>query len=315
MVPLSNLVFENAIKSAELSEGTKTSYLKQLRMALKYFGDSYSFILKHPFAVKKKLEDLVTKGTLSFNSAKSLVIVLISLFKHARNAKQLTMTKEAEELYVEWTQILNEYNLKSDLISEKNQFSEKELEGFVEFEEWKAKEKDLRSSEIGSLRHLLVAFHTLITPLRGGDLAVVRIVAPTSPMVKKSTDNILVWAGEDKPSTLIIRDHKTRNKYPALKRDIPLVLRQAIALSLKDEPRLYLFVDSRGLKWNRNSFMTWKSNTLKEIFNKPVTTNLARHAYVNATRSSADSLQDERTRADEMGHSLDMHQKYRRIQK
>lgn len=320
MVLLSDLVFENAIKSAEVSEGTKKSYLKQLSMVKNLFSSTqyttYHKILQHPSAAKKLIRSRVSDGTLSLNSARTIVTCLVSLFKHAESTGDLNMTEEVRALHDEWTDILKEYNDKVNELSEKNEFSQREKEGFVPFEEWEAKEKELRETELGSLRHLLVAFHTLVTPLRGGDLAVVKLVPPSSPLAKedsKSKENVLVWAGADKESTLMIRDHKTRSTYPVLTRTLPVPLRRAIAQSLKDQKRTLLFVDGQGKQWVRNSFMTWKANTLRDTFGKPVTTNLARHAFVNATRSTTESIADERKRAEEMGHSLAMHQKYRRI--
>lgn len=319
MLLLSDTVFENAIKSAGLSEGTKTSYLKQLHMVKALFdGKTYFQILSHPNSAKKLFADKVADGTVSLNSARTLVTCLVSLFKHAENSGDWTSNEELRTLHDEWTDILSTYNEKVSTESEKNQFSKREREGYVDYEEWADKEKELRNSEPGSLRYLLVALHTLVTPLRGGDLAVVSFVSPSSPLAKetsKTKENVLVWAGADKPATLLIRDHKTRTSYPVLTRELPLPLRRAIALSLKEQPRDYLFVDGHGKKWIRNSFMTWKANTLRDLFGKPVTTNLARHAYVNATRSTTDSIAEERKRAEEMGHSLAMHQKYRRIDK
>lgn len=317
MLLLSDTVFENAIKSAELSEGSIISYLKQLRMAKELFGQkTYHQILSKPEAAKRLFEDAVSNETISLNTARTIVTCLVSLFKHAENAGQLSNTAEVKQLHDEWTTILGIFNERVSYISEKNLFSKRERQGYVDYDEWAEKEQELRNSEPGSLRHLLVAFHTLVTPLRGGDLAVVTIVPPTSPLAKEtspSKENVLVWAGEDKPSKLLIRDHKTRTSYPVLTRDLPLPLRRAIALSLKEHPRELLFVDSNDKKWVRNSFMTWKSATLRDLFGKPVTTNLARHAYVNATRSNTDSIAEERRRAREMGHSLAMHQKYRRV--
>jgi len=320
MVPLSDLVFENAIKSAKVSDGTKKSYLKQLSMVKNLFSSSsyttFHKILTHPSAAKKLIRNKVNDETISLNSARTIVTCLVSLFKHAENAGELKMTTENKELHDEWTEILSEYNQEVITLSEKNEFSEREKEGFVSMEEWNDKENELRDSELGSLRHLLVAFHTLITPLRGGDLAVVKIVPPSSPLASpdsKSKENVLVWSGVDSESTLLIRDHKTRSSYPVLTRKIPVPLKRAIAQSLKDQPRSLLFVDSHGNKWVRNSYMTWKANTFRDLFGKPVTTNLVRHAFVNAKRSAIESIADERRRAEEMGHSLEMHQKYRRI--
>lgn len=319
MLLLSDTVFENAIKSARLSEGTKTSYLKQLTMVKALFEASpYKTIyqvLIHPQEAKRWIESKVRNESLSLNSARSLVICLLSLFKHTESSGNWTQTEELRTLHTEWSEIVHEYNAKTLGESEKNEFSERERDAYVDFDEWIDMEKKLQQTEPGSLRHLLVAFHTLITPVRGGDLAVVSIIPPTSPLATKSTENVLVWAGADKPATLLIRDHKTRVKYPVLKRELSLPLRRAIAQSLKEQPRKYLFVDSSGDRWIRNSFMTWKANTLRDLFGKSVTTNLARHAFVNATHSTTDSIATERKRAEQMGHSLEMHQRYRKIDK
>jgi hypothetical protein len=315
---LSNEVFENAIKSANgLSDASKTSYLKQLRQALKLIQPQYHLILGDPSTSNATLKLLVEKQSISQNTARSIIAALLSLFKHV--PESIWMRGEKARLQTEWASILEEHNKKVIDWTEQNLLSPREEEGWVSLKEWQAKEYELRSAEPGSYRHLLVAFHVLMTPLRGGDLSLVQFVTPTDPLAdetKKDTKDVLTWSGPDKPSRLLIRSHKTRKSFPVLVRELSKDLRSVVAMSLKLHPkREYLFMSSAGKPWSRSAFLAWKTRTLHELFSRPVTTNLARHAYVTSKKTQNESIASQRKDASEMGHSLKTHNEYRKLVK
>jgi len=304
----SNEVYENAIKSANgLSDASKTSYLKQLRQALKLLKPRYTDILLDPEGSNSKLNSLVKSKTISQNTARSIVAALLSLFKHATAPKGVQP---------DWTKVLEEHNKKVTDWTEQNRLTPREEEGWLTHDQWIAKEKELRRDQPGSQTHLIVAFHALTTPLRGGDLFDVKLVKPSDPDADESKggkQDVLVWQGVDKPSRLLIRSHKTRKQYPVLVRELPVELRRIVDESLKLNPRTYLFVNAKGKPWSRSSFLAWKSKTFLDVFHKPVTTNLARHAYVTSSKSKNESIADQRKKALEMGHSLQTHNEYRKI--
>ena len=316
MVRQSNDVFENAIKSANgLSEGTKKSYLKQLREAAHLLQPNYIDILEDPDRANRTLKSLVESKSISQNTARAIVAALISLFKHTPKS-DLWMRGDNEGLRGEWSRVLEENNQKVTDWTEQNRLSTREEANWVDHKSWLSMEKELRDRERGSLRHLLVAFHSLMAPLRGGDLSNVEIVPSSNPLADEDADtntSVLVWDGPTKPAKLLIREHKTRAYYPVLVREIPAEIKLSIAQSLKDQPRTMLFVNSHGGPWSRNSFLTWKAKNFQELFGKAVTTNLARHAYITSFKDKDESIADQRKRATEMGHSLKTQGEYRKI--
>jgi hypothetical protein len=323
---LSDDVFENAIKSAKISTNSIVSYLKQLRMAKRIFltskknmdnGKTFSTILNDPEKFIKIVKSLMSAKRISLNTARVVTGALTSLFKHLYSSGSLDMTKETEKLHAVWVEYLKEFQHEVLKIQESNKMSEREKASWVEYSDWEKKEKELREEEEGSLTHLLIAFHALLTPLRGGDYASIEIVPSTDRAANVNSNaggNVLVWDGVDRPSKILIRNHKTRSKYPVLIRELPQVLKKSIAVSLKERPRSYLFTDFQNNPWNsRDAFIKWKARTFEEVFGKPTSTNIARHAYVTASRSLEDSVADEKKRADSMGHGLGRHYEYRKI--
>ena len=321
---ISDHVFTNAVMSAnQLTKESKRSYLKQLRQVKKILknrtfktsvpktsADSFYYILMHPKQVFTVYETLLDNDKISLNSAKANMVALASLIKRAEESE--IATDELKEKQKYWVRNVRILNAKSQKVIENNILSKREKESWVTFPQWLETEKRLRDSEPGSYGHLLVAFHSLVAPMRGGDLSKVKIVQSEDPD-SKSKQNILIWNGPKKPATLLIRSHKTSKRWPVLTRDLPDVLKESIDKSLKEKPREYLFEMESGKPWSKASFLVWKNREFQRIFDKPVTTNIARHAYVNAQEMIPQSIATRREQAESMGHSLRTRDEYRRI--
>lgn len=321
---ISDHVFTNAVMSAnQLTKESKRSYLKQLRQVKKILknrtfktsvpktsADSFYYILMHPKQVFTVYETLLDNDKISLNSAKANMVALASLIKRAEESE--IATDELKEKQKYWVRNVRVLNAKSQKVIENNILSKREKESWVTFPQWLETEKRLRDSEPGSYGHLLVAFHSLVAPMRGGDLSKVKFVQSEDPD-SKSKQNILIWNGPKKPATLLIRSHKTSKRWPVLTRDLPDVLKESIDKSLKEKPREYLFEMESGKPWSKASFLVWKNREFQRIFDKPVTTNIARHAYVNAQEMIPQSIATRREQAESMGHSLRTRDEYRRI--
>jgi hypothetical protein len=321
---ISDHVFTNAVMSAnQLTKESKRSYLKQLEQVKrnvkgktfksttpKIYSDTLYYILMHPKQVMSIYEDLLKKNTISLNSAKSNMVALASLIKRAEESEIATPELVEKQKY--WVRNVRVLNAQTQKIIEKNTLSEREKEAWVPFSDWLATEKKMRISEPGSYGHLLVAFHTLVAPMRGGDLSKVKIVKSEDPDTK-SKQNILIWNGPKEPAKLIIRSHKTSKKWPLLTRDLPQELKDTIDISLKTTPRDYLFEMESGKPWTKASYLVWKNREFQRIFDKPVTTNIARHAYINAQDMIPRSIEARRRQAESMGHSLRTQDEYKRI--
>lgn len=321
---ISDHVFTNAVMSAnQLTKESKRSYMKQLdqvKRALKNkefktstpksSAGTFYYILLHPKQVMSVYDDLVKKKKISLNSAKSNLVALASLIKRAQEAD--IITPELQEKQKDWVKNVRVLNTESQKIIERNILSEKEKDAWVPFSTWLETEKKMRLSEQGSYPHLLVAFHTLVAPPRGGDLSKVKIVQSEEPTTK-SKQNVLIWNGPKEPATLLIRSHKTSKKWPILTRLLPDELKESLDISLKKTPRNYLFEMESGKPWSKASFLVWKNRTFQQIFDKPVTTNIARHAFINAQDSVPRSIEVRKLQADSMGHSLRTQDEYKRI--
>lgn len=321
---ISDHVFTNAVMSAnQLTKESKRSYLKQLEQVKrtmkgkvfksstpKIYADTLYYILMHPKQVMTVYEDLLKKNSISLNSAKSNMVALASLIKRAEESEIATPELSEKQKY--WVRNVRVFNAQSQKIIEKNTLSEKEKEAWVPLSEWLETEKKMRISEPGSYGHLLVGFHSLVAPMRGGDLSKVKIVKTEEPD-SKSKQNILIWNGPKEPAKLIVRSHKTSKKWPVLTRDLPQDLKNIIDLSLKANPREYLFEMETGKPWTKASYLVWKNREFQRIFDKPVTTNIARHAYINAQDMIPRSIEARRRQAESMGHSLRTQDEYKRI--
>lgn len=311
---ISDHVFLNAVMSANsLTDASKMSYMKHLRQVKKNipppYNASYYQMILHPKEVMNDVTRLIRENRISLNTGKAHVVSLAMLIKRA-NENGIT-TEAMQAVQKDWIDNVNKINGRVISNIEENKLSKREEEGWVDFDEWKDVEKTLREKDEGSQPHLLVAFHTLITPPRGGDLASVKIVRSGDPYTKKNK-SFLIWDGIGKPATLVIRDHKTSRKFPSLRQTLPGTLMHSIEVSLKNNPRDYLF-ESDGKPYKRGIFINWKNREFKRLFGKPVTTNIARHAYVNHQESKPRSIKEKRAEADAMGHSLSTHNEYRKL--
>jgi len=321
---ISDHVFTNAVMSAnQLTKESKRSYLKQLKQVKKimkskvfqttvprYQADTLYYVLMHPKQVMELYENLVTTKKISLNSAKSNLVALASLIKRAQEFE--IATDELLQKQKLWVSNVKTLNDQSQKIIERNKLSDREKEAWVPFSEWLDVEKKMRLTEPGSYPHLLVAFHTLVAPSRGGDLSKVKVITSEDPTTK-SKQNVLIWNGPKERATLLIRSHKTSKKWPILTRDLPSELKDALEISFQKTPRKYLFEMDEGKLWKKDSFLVWKNREFQRIFNKPVTTNIARHAYINAQDIIPRSIEARRIQAESMGHSLRTQDEYKRI--
>ncbi len=150
--------------------------------------------------------------------------------------------------------------------------------------------------------------------MRRGDFGLVHIVAPDSPLAADEHTNVIIWGGEaGQPSTILLKRHKTWRLKGTLSKPLPPSVRAIIEASLKALPRSTLFVSelTRQPYNSEASYLAWACRT--SAFNRHVTTNGARHAFLSALDSSRVSTTDLELLAAEMGHSLAAQRAYFRL--
>jgi site-specific recombinase XerD len=111
---------------------------------------------------------------------------------------------------------------------------------------------------------------------------------------------------------LVITDFKTAKKYDKLEQDIPPELMRQITLSITNEPRQYLFVNRFKKPFERPQYSNWANRVLSEIFGKPITLTILRHAYCSKLDFNA-PLRSLEAISKRMGHDVTTQKRYQWI--
>lgn len=297
-------IFRLVDASPSLSNGSKIAYKKQLQSLKKAVGYDISKIILHPLGVE--LLDTAFATKIAYTNAVNSLFKRDKEFSQEVGADTGLLDYVGEDARKKWADLLKQLHVQRETLVDMNVRSQREKENWVSKKEWKEMDENLSMTERGSQTQLLVAFHTQIPPPRGGDLAQVRICDDEKECPE---GNIIIISGSN--PRLIIRDHKTRRKYGAIVIKLPSSLEQDVYVSLEAQPREYLFVNSHNEMYpTRDAFMTWKSNTFKRLFNRDVTTNIARREYATSEDMNA-PLHKLKESAKAMGHSVETHHAYR----
>lgn len=287
--------------SNAISPKTKQSYRKHLRSLKSHFpGTDIAQIIERPSAV--------TALHVSDSLKSAYATVVLSLYKRAREFGTPLDPKYYDAWSAVQTQAYDTYLKKV----ESNALTREESENWASWDEWKDMDELLSKEEPGSQTQLLVAFHVRIVPLRGGDLTYVRFCNDKD--MDKIKGNIITNITNSSPSVLYIREHKTAKTYGTLTREIHEDLKKEVRMSYFKNPREFLFVRPDGKGYTSTSaFIDWKRNVFRRLFDRNVTTNSARHAYVSSGDFNLLSVAQQKERALEMGHSFTTHHDYRKL--
>lgn len=127
----------------------------------------------------------------------------------------------------------------------------------------------------GSIDKLLIGFYTYIPPVRA-DLYSTQLLKlnehPTHPNYIHYSEN---------KSYLKLTDFKTSSLYKSIDYELPSELHTQLMLSLKQNPRTFLFELKPGQPFNRKTFSEWTTKKLTSIFKTEFTITLFRHIYIS----------------------------------
>jgi hypothetical protein len=294
-------------RSKALSAGSKLSYKKQLRATARAFHVegpcSLSEILASPSKYTAEMQKVPD------HSLRTYLAALVSLLKRGEEAKLFKRSDpKIAELHATWSELLHTSSKKYHARIDDNRASEREQEGHATVDEWQAVYRAARREDPNSQSTLLLAFHALVfPPLRGGDLAHVRIgYTDEGNCVYRDPE-------DDRYSVLLIRDHKTSRSYGPLTRVLRGEIVDVMRENVKAHPREWLFVTQGGAAYSDSGFSSWKSNVFHDAFGRPVTTNSLRHAYISSVDRQHQTIREARSLAREMGHGLHTQRQYVRL--
>ena len=297
-------LIENA---PSLSAKSKVSYLKQLRSVLRIFNTTDAIGISTILTNPSKAASVFSR--IPDNSAKSYIAALLSLFKRGEEGGFIKRTSQSIlKLYQEWSELLHQTSKRYLVRLDHNQPSARERESHADLDEWKEVFQEAYKKDPTSQSTLLLAFHALmLPPLRGGDLALVRLGFSVS-------GNCLYQSDGDDTWTLRIREHKTSKSHGDLVRDLPDDLVRVLERNLKASPkRDWLFSTLSGSPYSDSGFSSWKSGVFHDAFGRNVTTNSLRHEFISSLDRQHQTTAGARLIAHQMGHGLHTQRQYIRF--
>jgi len=157
----------------------------------------------------------------------------------------------------------------------------------------------------GSAERLLIAFYTLIEPIRA-DYYATEILTDESQ--EPTEENYIVLTTTK--AQLVVRDFKTKERYEKIENTLSDELIEELKASLDKKPRKYLFVTEDMKAYTRKLFSNWACRALTRVLKQPMTLTALRHIYITKKIQDKTSGKELRQIATKMGHSRDMQRVY-----
>jgi len=300
-----NRFYTKFISDSALKEQTKAVYFKNFERIKKISGKNSLFdILLNPENFYKDLKKFASEnrgrlsGSLGNHFIDLVVSIAVSLFAH-----NVQLKLRQAELYNRWKSIQDIIKKPIDAKYNANKPTKRQNLG-ISFEDV-TKVRDLLKD--GDVMKLLLLLYTEIPPLRS-DYANVKILKKQG----KYEDNYIFG------DTFHLLNYKTSKKYGPKQIKLTKKIMDQIEISLKKNPREYLFIDSQNKPFcestnGNNNFNKYFNTKLKKLFkNNNISLTYFRHLYL----SRPDLKLNEKTLAEReklsliMGHSLLQQSRY-----
>ena len=218
-----------------------------------------------------------------------------------------------------WLRASKELEAQQQARLKANEPSARQQRGYVDFREVIKVRTALAK---GSRQRLLLAFYTMIPPLRCDLNRVALLQCPASAATisqddvdtVKENNFLCLPADRKKPAILVLREFKTANSAGIWRRTLPMNLTQELWTSLQAEsPRRWLFTTKSGSPYTAKNFSKWCCSVLQTLFDRPLTLTLLRHSYLNSMDWNKLTIAARETLAADMCHSTETQDTYRWI--
>jgi hypothetical protein len=294
MVDLMSAIEDNK----DLSEVTKKNYRERLAILCKRAGDKPLIeIVLQP----TKYAPLFRRWHPPATSHKVSFTAILALFRYNPDLKEKNASAHEK-----WTAAFRDVDTKINERYETNKPTNKQIEGYVPFDEIIAKRDSLPQ---GHIHRLLLGMYTHIPPMRCeyARVAIYKDRLPSHP-----DENYILITSGGKKARLIIRHFKTRKFHDAMDKELPTPLVKDLSKSLEDEPRYWLFFDEKNqVPYTPVKFTQWTISVFKKLFDKPLTVSLIRHSFVNTIDMSKISIKEKKEIAEAMAHTVETQDRYR----
>ncbi|DBA89228.1 TPA: hypothetical protein ACH3X1_016373 [Trebouxia sp. C0004] len=238
----------------ELSDSSKHNYAQCLMAMSAKLGQPISELAMQPMTIlpwiKKKYPEVATQ--------KNMVTAVLAVLR-----RMPTMKQQHRQALAIWLQASKEREAQQQARLKGNEPSARQQRGYIDFKEVIKVRTTLAK---GSRQRLLLAFYTMIPPLRCNLDRVALLQCPASAATispdevdaVRENNFLCLPAGRKKPAILVLREFKTANSAGIWRRTLPMNLTQELWTSLQAEPhRKWLFTTRSGIPYTAKNFSKW----------------------------------------------------------
>jgi hypothetical protein len=293
MIPDLNNIYENV----NLSEKTKSQYIKLLNLWKTNLGKSLENIIKTP----SKSSQVIYSKYPELQTRKAYISAIISLFNAIPELKV-----QYEVSHKKWIKMAVQIN--QDV---KNRYSEgfataRQTSTYIPWTNVVEKYKELAKLEYGSKKHLLLAMYVLEAPKRQ-DYGNVQFIMSGKPVIDGQNYIVISKDGSGK---LILSKYKTEKHYGTLEFELSNELMHVILTSIKDMPRKYLFETRQGTPYSDDAYIKFTSRVFEDILGKGVTVTTLRHSKIKYEYENGMTHKQREDLSKRMCHSIGMQSSY-----
>lgn len=291
-----------------MSSQTKKQYTSAYNVVQKIVQQDMNYIIRHPKETYDKIKSYEYKEGKKYDtkSIKNLLTAILSYYK----GEDGIIPCDLQQFHQQYLHFFRENKEQITTFYDKNEPTEKQKKGVLQWEDVLKVRDELEKNEFGSRRHLLLSIYTYIPPLRQ-DFNEIKILNKTP---RRSVGNYIVM--NTKTNKLILNEYKTSVSYGRFETDIPKPLIKVIKKSLENNPREYLFTDLENKPYkDANGFTVFSNRVLKDVFkNDYVSVSMLRHSFISNQDFNTLTEGDKKDLARQMAHSVSQQGVYRHIE-
>ena len=301
---------QGLLQDPVLSDSSKLTYTQRLKAMSAKRGQPITELTMQPRVIfpwiQEQYPELATQ--------KNLVTALLAALK-----PMPTMNSLCRQALAIWLRASKELEAQQQARLKANEPSARQQRGYVDLRDVVRVRTSLAK---GSRQRLLLAFYTMIPPLRCDLNRVALLQCPASAATisqddvdtVKENNFLCLPADRKKPAILVLREFKTANSAGIWRRTLPMNLTQELWTSLQAEsPRRWLFTTKSGSPYTAKNFSKWCCSVLEKLFSRPLTLTLLRHSYLNSMDWNKLTITARENLAADMCHSTETQDTYRWI--
>jgi len=284
-----------------IANNSKATYLSNIKTIMsKCKTYSIHSILMAPSTYGPML--IKPSANTSINTQHSHMTTILSFLKYSG----LKFSNKA--LFTEWYKEFDKIMKLVKHREDNNIPSEKQKRTFIE---WSCIIKKRDEMQYGSIEHVLLSLYTYVPPRRQQDYTNLRIYTNPEQAPELSHNHFHTCSNKYKTAYMYLNEVKNVKSF--FNKEIPKELVNIINYSIQQDPRDYLFVQSRnGFPFKTaNSFQKYSNTILKKIFqNEEMSVNVLRHSFATFISKQYITVGERKKIAIQMGHSLKKNLEY-----